>query len=276
MQYKPKVKVPHPELTQNIQTVLQKYSLNTVCEAAICPNRAECYARACATFMILGDVCTRACSFCHVKTGAGNAIDLTEPKHVALAIKALHLKYVVITSVDRDDLKDFGSGHFVSCVNMIQEKHSETKIELLTPDFKHNLDALRKITECGVHKLAHNQETVRRLSKTIRPQSDYERSLKTLYYYAKNSHAIVKSSLMVGLGERINELRESMQELLDVGVSELTIGQYLQPTPQHHRVEKYYEEHFFQDLKEEAYAMGYKAVASGVLVRSSYFAEELS
>ena len=269
-QYKPKVKAPSPELLYSMQTILQKNHLTTVCEAAACPNRAECYSRGSATFMILGDVCTRACSFCNVKTGHGQKVDMYEPLRLATAIKELNLEYVVITSVDRDDLKDYGSRHFVACVKSIKEYNPNIKIELLTPDFRENKDALNRVIASDAHKLAHNQETVRRVSKYVRPQSNYDRSLKVLEYYAKNSNKIIKSSLMVGLGERKEELLDSMRELVDVGVSELTIGQYLQPTPQHHSVVKYYDKAFFEDIKDEAYAIGFQAVASGILVRSSY------
>jgi len=274
--FKPKVKAPSPEILKNMQTVLQNNQLTTVCEAAACPNRAECYNRGSATFMILGDVCTRACSFCNVKTGHGQKVDAEEPLRLATAIKELGLEYVVITSVDRDDLKDYGAEHFVACVRAIKEHNPAIKIELLTPDFRNNRSSLDAIIATDAYKLAHNQETVRRISKRVRPQSDYNRSLEVLEYYAKNSNKIIKSSLMVGLGERKEELLESMQELLDVGVSELTIGQYLQPTPKHHRVEKYYNKDFFKELKGEAYAMGFQAVASGILVRSSYFAEKMT
>jgi len=273
--FKPKVKAPNPKELQVIQKILAKYRLTTVCEAAACPNRAECYARQSATFMILGNTCTRSCSFCNVKSGRGERVDSDEPSNLANAIAALNLAYVVVTSVDRDDLDDYGAAHFAACVRAIQQRVPEIKIELLTPDFRLHKPSLDTIIASDVHKLAHNQETVRRLSKSVRPQSDYERSLKVLEYYAKYSHAKIKSSLMVGLGESVAELRESMRELLDVGVRELTIGQYLQPTPKHHCVEKYYESAFFEDIKEEAFAMGFEAVASGALVRSSYFAEEL-
>ena len=275
MQFKPKVKAPTPEVLQNVQDILAKNMLTTVCEAAACPNRAECYARKSATFMILGDTCTRACSFCNVKTGHGKEVDRDEPQRLAKAIKDLALKYVVITSVDRDDLKDYGSGHFEACVAAIKEENPTIKIELLTPDFRYNTNALQTIIKSGADKLAHNQETVRRLSKSVRPQSDYERSLKVLEYYATHSSLHVKSSLMCGLGETKEELLETMKELLDVGVSELTLGQYLQPTQKHHKVEKYYPQEFFDAMKEEALNMGFRAVASGILVRSSYFAENL-
>ena len=275
MQYKPKIKALNPVLVEKMQNILHVNALTTVCEAAACPNRAECYARNSATFMILGDICTRACKFCNVKTGHAKSVDASEPERLARAIYELGLEYVVITSVDRDDLKDYGAGHFAACVDAIKEQNPQIKIELLTPDFKYNIKSLETIIATDVYKLAHNQETVRRLSKAVRPQSDYDRSLDVLQYYARYSPLHVKSSLMCGLGETKEELLESMKELLDVGVSELTLGQYLQPTQKHHKVEKYYSPEFFDEMKEEAYAMGFHAVASGVLVRSSYFAENL-
>jgi len=275
MPYKPKVKAPHPEYVQKMQDTLREHNLNTVCEAAACPNRAECYKKKSATFMILGDICTRACTFCNVQTGKARQIDTHEPENLAAAITALDLKYVVITSVDRDDLKDYGAGHFAACVRAIKEKKPDIKIELLTPDFHFHKPSLDTIIQSNADKLAHNQETVRRLSRSVRPQSDYTRSLKVLEYYALHSNSRIKSSLMVGLGESEAELRETMQDLLDVGVRELTLGQYLQPTPKHQRVEKYYTPEFFAVMKQEAYSMGFDAVASGVLVRSSYYAEEL-
>ncbi len=276
IEYKPKIKLPDPQKTAQIQELLKTHKLTTVCEAANCPNRNECYARKSATFMILGDTCTRACTFCNVKTGKPLSPDPTEPERVAKAIKALDLDYVVITSVDRDDLKDFGATHFKSCVNAIYKYTPKTNVELLTPDFKAYTKALDIILSSKCHKLAHNQETIQRLSKKVRPQSDYKRSLKTLSYYAKYSDIPIKSSLMAGLGETKKELLECMQDLLDAGVTQLTLGQYLQPSPKHHPVIRYYPESFFKEMKEEAFSMGFKAVASGILVRSSYFAERMS
>ena len=273
--FKPKVKAPHPEYVIKMQNVLREHRLTTVCEAALCPNRAECYARGSATFMILGSFCTRACSFCNVATGAGQKVDKDEPQRLAHTISDLGLEYVVITSVDRDDLADYGTGHFAACVSAIKEKNQSIKIELLTPDFRFHKPSLDTIIASGVYKLAHNQETVECLSKSVRPQSSYTRSLKVLEYYAKHSDVRVKSSLMLGLGEEESEIVKTMQDLLSVGVRELTLGQYLQPTPKHHKVMRYYSEDFFTALKDEAYLMGFEAVASGVLVRSSYFAEEL-
>ncbi len=273
--YKPKVKAPNPQEISHVNQILKTYALTTVCEEAACPNRAECYAKNSATFMILGDTCTRACQFCNVKTGKGMPADASEPRRLAEAIKALKLDYVVITSVDRDDLKDFGAGHFVHCVQAIRDLVPAIKIELLTPDFKAHTPALDTIISAQVDKLAHNQECVKRLSSTIRPQSSYVRSLKTLDYYAKHTNVPIKSSLMVGLGECEKELIATMQDLLDVGVSELTIGQYLQPSSRHHKVMRYYPEEFFLKIKESAFQMGFKRVASGILVRSSYNAAAL-
>ena len=275
MIYKPKIKLPNPEFLHNMHSILKSNALTAVCEEAACPNRAECYARNTATFMILGDTCTRACTFCNVKTGRGRDVDVNEPQRLAKAIKELQLQYVVLTSVDRDDLKDYGSGHFAACVHAIKEENPAIKIELLTPDFKYDKRALQTIITSGANKLSHNQETVRRLSKSVRPQSDYGRSLKVLEYYATHSSLPVKSSLMCGLGETREELLVTMQELLDVGVRELTLGQYLQPTPKHKKIEKYYPPEFFDEMKAEALGMGFRAVASGILVRSSYFAEKL-
>ncbi len=273
--YKPKVLALNPEKVAKITEILKKHALTTICEEAACPNRSECYGRAVATFMILGNTCTRACRFCNVKTGKPSPPDPSEPERIAKAIKALNLSYVVITSVDRDDLKDFGARHFAKCVLAIKSISPQTKIELLTPDFKANTTALDIILSCDVDKLAHNQETIRQFTKHIRPQSDYERSLKVLKYYATYSNKPVKSSLMVGFGETKAQLLETMQDLYDAGVTQLTLGQYLQPTQRHHRVIKYYTQDFFDEMKEKAYLIGFKAVSSGILVRSSYFAEQL-
>jgi lipoic acid synthetase len=225
--------------------------------------------------MILGDTCTRACRFCNVKTGRGAPPNPTEPERLAEAIYQLRLNYVVITSVDRDDLDDFGAKQFAACVEAIRRKTPHLKIELLTPDFKADRSALDTILSAGADKLAHNQETVRRLSPSVRPQSDYDRSLATLRYYADHSTVSVKSSLMLGLGEHEEELLETMQDLRDAGVTQLTLGQYLQPTPKHHPVVRYYPQEYFDRLREKALGMGFSAVSSGVLVRSSYFAEAL-
>ncbi len=255
--------------------ILKNYKLTTVCQESACPNRSECYARGTATFMILGDTCTRACHFCNVKSGRGKPPDPTEAYRIARAIKELSLRYVVITSVDRDDLSDFGSKHFSDVVREIYQTVPSVKIELLTPDFKSDTKALDQVIASEPYKVAHNEETVRRISAKIRPQSDYDRSLDVLNYYAKHFKGTVKSSLMVGLGEKEEELIETMNDLFSVGVRELTIGQYLQPSPKHTPVIEYYPAKYFDYLKEIALKIGFEAVASGILVRSSYYAEEL-
>ncbi|ADV46262.1 lipoyl synthase [Nitratifractor salsuginis] len=273
--YKPKVKAPDPHLIASTNEILRQNALTTVCEESACPNRTECYHRGTATFMILGDTCTRACRFCNVKTGRGAPPDPSEPERVARAVKELGLKYVVITSVDRDDLDDYGSAQFAAVVRSIRKAAPEAKIELLTPDFRGNREALDRVIAAAPDKLAHNEETVRRLSPLIRPQSDYDRSLTVLRYYADHFVGPVKSSLMVGLGETETELIETMEELYNAGVRQLTIGQYLQPTPKHAPVCRYYPPEYFESLGEAARGIGFEAVASGVLVRSSYYADRL-
>ena len=273
--YKPKVKAPDPELVSKTENILRSQALTTVCEESSCPNRAECYERGTATFMILGDTCTRACRFCNVKTGRGLPPDAGEPERIAKAVKAMGLQYVVITSVDRDDLPDYGAGHFANVVAKLRVVVPEVKIELLTPDFKADKKALDTVIASQPDKLAHNEETVKCLSLSVRPQSDYQRSLETLRYYAQYFDSPVKSSLMVGLGESEEELLLTMQDLYDVGVRELTLGQYLQPTQAHLSVAEYFPPEYFIHLQEKAYAISFNAVASCILVRSSYYAESL-
>ncbi len=273
--YKPRVKAPDPHLIAKTHDALRAHRLTTVCEESACPNRTECYARGTATFMILGDTCTRACRFCSVKTGRGLPPDPTEPERIAAAVRDLGLRYAVITSVDRDDLSDYGSGQFAAVVEAIRRSAPEVKIELLTPDFQGDRAALDTVLAAGPDKLAHNEETVRRLSPAIRPQSDYDRSLAVLRYYAECFDGPVKSSLMAGLGETTEELLETMEDLYAAGVQELTIGQYLQPTPRHAPVVRYHPPEYFAMLEKMARNIGFEAVASGVLVRSSYYAERL-
>ncbi len=270
--YKPRVPAPDPQKISQITDILKEYSLTSVCEEAICPNRGECYTNKSVTFMILGDTCTRSCRFCNVKTGRPNPPDPTEPYRLALAVRDLDLEYVVITSVDRDDLPDFGANHFAASVREIKKLSPKTKIELLTPDFKADTYSLDIILAAKADKLAHNQESVRSISKTLRPQSNYDRSLQTLSYYAKHANTPVKSSLMLGLGESEEELFETLRDLKNAGVTQLTLGQYLQPSPKHHPVIKYYSPDFFEKLRKVTLEMGFTTVISGVLVRSSYFA----
>jgi len=272
--YKPRVKAPALELIEKTQRIIDTYNLHSVCRESACPNIAECFERESATFLIMGDRCTRSCRFCNVSTDKPLSLDPAEPRRLAEAIRDLGLKYVVVTSVDRDDLKDLGAGHFVACVEAIHSLTPTVNIELLTPDFKAKEVLLAHIVAAHPHKLAHNMETVRRLSKTLRPQSDYDRSLRTLSFYAA-SGIRTKTSLMLGLGETEAEILEAMREALDAGVCDITLGQYLQPSPRHAKVVRYYSPEVFDKLGEIARGMGFEGVASGVLVRSSYYADRL-
>ncbi len=273
MHLKPRVKAPSPELIGDTQEVLQRHSLNTVCIASRCPNIGECFFRGTATFMILGDRCTRNCKFCSVAHARPLPPDASEPERIARAVEELGLRYVVITSVDRDDLADFGASHFVRVTEAIR-KRTDARIELLTPDFKGDSAALAAVIAAKPHKLAHNIETVRRLHRFIKPGSSYERSLAVLRTYA-NSGIVTKSSLIVGLGESIEEIEQTLQDLYDAGVRQLTIGQYLQPSKEQLPVQKYYTPEEFAALEAVAKDIGFEAVASGALVRSSYYAERL-
>ena len=273
MYLKPKVKAPAQELLASTQSILQRYRLNSVCMASRCPNISECFFRGTGTFMILGKFCTRSCKFCSITHAKPLPPDPSKPERLAKAISDLNLQYAVITSVDRDDLLDFGAGHFAKVVAAIK-KVTDTKIELLTPDFQGDEDALAKVIAAKPYKLAHNIETVKRLHRFIKPGSSYERSLKVLHTYA-NSGIITKSSLIVGLGESMQEIEETLLDLFSVGVRQITIGQYLQPTSKQMPVQKYYAPEEFDKLEKLAKTIGFKAIAVGQLVRSSYYAERL-
>ena len=271
---KPKVKAPAFELIGDTKKILDNYKTNTICIESSCPNISECFSRNTATFLILGDICTRKCKFCNVTHGKPKNIDDSEPKRVANAVKKLGLKYVVITSVDRDDLKDFGAKHFANVVKEIKKLDPQIKIELLTPDFHAKKELLDIVIDAKPYKLSHNIETVKRLYKEIMPGCSYKRSLDVLRYYS-NSGILTKSSIMLGLGETKEEILQTFEDLLDSGVKQLTIGQYLSPSLNHHLVIKYYNSYEFDELKDIALKMGFEAVKSGVLVRSSYYADIL-
>ncbi len=272
--YKPRVRAPAPQLVEETQRIIDEGGLHSVCRASACPNIAECFARKSATFMILGTRCTRSCRFCNVSTAKPLPPDPTEPRRLAEAIVRLGLRYVVVTSVDRDDLPDLGADHFVRTVQALAAYAPQTRVELLTPDFKARETVLKRVVESRPHKLAHNMETVRRLSRALRPQSDYDRSLHTLAYYA-DSGIRTKTSLMLGLGERHEEILEALEDARRVGVRDLTLGQYLRPSPAHAPVVRYHTPAYFQELARIARKMGFEGVASGVLVRSSYHADRL-
>ena len=259
------------EKTKTVRRILKTKCLNTVCEGARCPNKSECYSANTATFLIMGNVCTRNCRYCNISPARPEPLDKDEPHHVAEAVKELGLKFAVITSVTRDDLSDGGAEHFKKCIEEIR-KISEAKIEILTPDFKGNKKALDLIIESKPEVFNHNIETVRSIFKTARPQGDYNTSLEVLKYVKENSDIITKSGFMVGLGENIDEIEETLADLKEAGVDIVTIGQYIQPSKQHLEVAKYYTLAEFEELKGLARKVGIKNYQIGPLVRSSYHA----
>lgn len=258
------------------KSLLRSKGLSTVCEEARCPNRGECFARPTATFLILGDVCTRKCKFCSVSKGSPKLPDAGEPVRVAEAVRELGLRYVVITSVTRDDLPDGGAGHFAKTVREIKSRLPEVKVEVLIPDFKGKRDAIRKVLDAGVDVLNHNVETVPSLYEAVRPQADYKRSLKVLKLSKEINRSIpTKSGLMVGLGETKTEVLSVMNDLRSVDCDFLTIGQYLRPGMGNLEVVEYVHPHTFEFYRQKAVEMGFRFVASAPLVRSSMNAEEM-
>ncbi len=261
---------------QEIKQILREQKLHTVCEEASCPNISECFGKGTATFMILGDLCTRRCPFCDVAHGRPLPPDAEEPAHLAETIAALKLKYVVITSVDRDDLRDGGAKHFKDCIREVRARSPQTRIEVLVPDFRGRLDvALDILSECPPDVMNHNLETVPRLYKQARPGSDYGHSLKLLKdFKARFAHIPAKSGLMVGLGETDDEIIEVMRDLRAHDVDMLTIGQYLQPSAHHLPVLRYVEPAIFDGFTKTAAALGFVHAACGPMVRSSYHADQ--
>jgi len=270
-----RMKVPDSARFQEIKRVLRENNLHTVCEEASCPNIGECFSGGTATFMILGDICTRRCPFCDVAHGKPLPPDVNEPKNLARTIAQMQLKYVVITSVDRDDLKDGGASHFVACIQAVRAASPHIKIEILVPDFRGRLDvALAILNNAPPDVMNHNLETVPRLYKQARPGSDYQNSLNLLKKFSEMyPYVPTKSGLMLGLGETDNEIIQVMQDLRAHGVSMLTLGQYLQPSIHHLPVMRYVEPAIFDELKQKADAMGFNNTASGPMVRSSYHAD---
>lgn len=259
------------EKTKTVRRILKNKCLNTVCEGARCPNKSECYSHNTATFLIMGSVCTRNCRYCNISTARPEPLDLNEPKHVAEAVKELGLKYAVITSVTRDDLTDGGAEHFKNCIDEIR-KISDAKIEILTPDFKGKKESLDTIIQSNPEVFNHNIETVKSLFKTARPQGNYQTSIEVLKYIKDNSNIVTKSGLMVGLGEELNEIEETLVDLKQAGVDIVTIGQYIQPSKEHLEVAKFYTLEEFEELKKLAEKIGFKNHQIGPLVRSSYHA----
>jgi lipoyl synthase len=270
-----KVRWPAGPTYGRLHELMRAKDLHTVCEEARCPNIGDCWNRGTATFMILGDTCTRSCGFCAVKTGRPGTLDLAEPKRVGLAVQQMGLKHAVVTSVNRDELSDGGAGIFAETIRWIRRLSPGTTVEVLIPDFKGDRVALETVMAAAPEILNHNTETVPRLYRRVRPQADYQQSLWVLRE-AKviNPDATTKSGVMVGLGESKDELLAVFEDLAAQGVDILTVGQYLQPTSRHLPIERYWHPDEFAELKEAAMAMGFRHVESGPLVRSSYHAEE--
>lgn len=268
-----RVKLPTGENYRNVRQLVDTHKLHTICESGNCPNMGECWGAGTATFMILGNICTRSCQFCAVATGRPGAVDLNEPKNVAESVRLMGVKHCVITSVDRDDLKDGGSNIWVATINEIRKASPETTLETLIPDFKGDWDNLQKIIDLKPEIVSHNLETVRRLTKEVRVQAKYDRSLEVLKRL-KEGGIKTKSGIMLGIGETEAELLESMDDLRAVGCDILTLGQYLQPTKKHLAVKEFITPETFERYKQIGLEKGFRYVESGPLVRSSYHAEK--
>jgi lipoic acid synthetase len=271
-----RVRAPSSPRFYEIKQILRERNLHSVCEEASCPNIGECFGKGTATFMIMGDICTRRCPFCDVGHGRPLPLDADEPRNLADAIAALALRYVVITSVDRDDLRDGGAQHFVDCIRAVRERSPATQIEVLVPDFRGRMDrALDILTAAPPDVMNHNLETVPRLYRQARPGSDYAHSLKLLQAFKQRFPAVpTKSGLMVGLGETDDEILATMRDMRAHDIEMLTIGQYLQPSKDHLPVLRYVHPDTFAAFERDAYAMGFRHAAVGALVRSSYHADQ--
>ncbi len=270
-----RVKAPTSVEAQRVKGLLREHKLHTVCEEAACPNLGECFSHGTATFMIMGDICTRRCPFCDVAHGRPNPLDIDEPKNLAKTLALLKLNYVVITSVDRDDLRDGGAGHFVDCIRAVRETSPQTKIEILVPDFRGRMDvALDIMAKAPPDVFNHNLENVPRLYKKIRPGADYQWSLTLIQHFKEMYPDIpTKSGLMLGLGETFDEVVDVLKDLRAHGCDRLTLGQYLQPSLNHLAVDRFVTPEEFDQLAEVAHELGFSNVASGPMVRSSYHAD---
>jgi lipoic acid synthetase len=268
-----RVKLPTGENFKKVRSLVDEHKLHTICESGSCPNMGECWGEGTATFMILGNICTRSCGFCAVKTGRPDEVDIYEPGRVANSVKVMGVKHAVITSVDRDDLKDGGSEIWVQTVKAIRHQSPITTLETLIPDFAGNWENLQRIIDVAPEIVSHNLETVRRLTKQVRIQAKYDRSLEVLFRLKKGGMR-TKSGVMLGLGETDEEIIETMQDLRSVNCDILTLGQYLQPTPKHLPVVEFVTPERFDKYRELGLEMGFRYVESGPLVRSSYHAEK--
>ena len=268
-----KVKLPTGEAFKKVRGITKSHNLHTICQSGNCPNMGECWGAGTATFMILGNICTRSCGFCNVTTGRPLAVDKLEPLKVANSIYLMKIKHAVITSVDRDDLDDGGASIWVETINAIRKKNPKTTMETLIPDFKGNLNDVFQIVQAAPEVVSHNMETVRRLTKKVRIQARYDRSLQVLKYLYE-SGIKTKSGIMVGLGENDKEVIETMKDLRNVGVSIMTIGQYLQPSKKHLPVVDFISPEKFSEFRDIGLSLGFRHVESSPLVRSSYHAEK--
>ena len=269
-----RVKLPVGKNYKSLRSLVDKYKLNTICTSGSCPNMGECWAEGTATFMILGNICTRSCAFCGVKTGRPNAVDWEEPEKVAMSINIMKIKHAVITSVDRDDIKDMGSIIWAETVNAIRRINPNTTLETLIPDFQGNARNIDRLIKVKPEVISHNLETVRRLTREVRIQAKYDRSLDVLKYLKKKKVNRTKSGIMLGLGEKESEVIETINDLKKAKVDVLTIGQYLQPSKNHLSVKSFITPEMFKKYEEYALNLGFRHVESGPLVRSSYKAHK--
>lgn len=269
-----RVKLPTGENYKQVRSLVDDYKLHTICESGHCPNMGECWGAGTATFMILGNTCTRSCGFCNVATGRPLPVDWDEPDRVGRSIKLMKVKHAVITSVDRDDLSDGGSIIWAETINAIRRISPGTTMETLIPDFRGIENQMDRILEAAPEVISHNIETVRRLTRQVRIQAQYDRSLGVLKYLKDNGAHRTKSGIMLGLGEQVDEVRQSLNDLREAKVDVVTLGQYLQPTSNHLPVNNFVEPDVFKQLEEEALKLGFIHVESGPLVRSSYHAEK--
>lgn len=267
-----KIKLPLGKGYKDVRHIVEGNNLNTICESGRCPNMAECWGCGTATFMVMGDICTRSCKFCATKTGVPKPLDRDEPANIARSVKLMKLKHCVVTSVDRDDLLDGGASHWVDVIDSIKRENPETTIEVLIPDFSGDLSLVRSICDSKPNIVSHNLETVSKLTDKIRSKADYKTSLKVIEAIAK-SGVVAKSGIMVGLGESEAQVIETMKDLVSIGCEVFTIGQYLQPTKKHLAVTEYVTPEQFDRYRDLGLELGFRVVESAPLVRSSYHAE---
>ena len=269
-----RVKLPTGKKYTQLRGLVDQYNLHTICTSGSCPNMGECWGEGTATFMILGNICTRSCGFCGVKTGRPEAVDWEEPEKVARSIKIMQIRHAVLTSVDRDDLKDMGSIIWAETVQAIRRMNPETTLETLIPDFQGVTAHLDRILEVGPEVISHNMETVKRLTRQVRIQAKYDRSLEVLRYLKENGARRTKSGIMLGLGEEKDEVKQSLLDLREAGVDVVTLGQYLQPSKKHLPVQRFVTPEEFKEYETLGKELGFRHVESGPLVRSSYKAHK--